>query len=77
MRKLFLKHCWLYRWLVCKLFGKPYPEGRLSIPWTIYGDFDVCYLGYDKDGNVKKGFRNIVDAIKNRGDLGLTVLYEV
>lgn len=61
--------------MICKLFGKPH-VGRLSIPWNIYGDFDVCYLGYDKDGNVQKGFRNIIDAIKNRGNLGLTVLYD-
>jgi hypothetical protein len=49
----------------------------LSIPWDIYGDFDVCYLGYDKDGNVKKGFKTIIEAIRNKGDLGLTVLYEM
>ena len=75
MRKFFLKHCKLYRWLIKKLFYKPHPE-RLSIPWDIYGDFDVHYLGYDKDGNVQKGFKNIVDALRNKGDLGLTVLYD-
>lgn len=75
MKKFFLKHCRIYRWAVCKLFGKPHPAS-LNIPWEIYGDFDVCYLGYDKDGNVKKGFRNLIDAIKNKGDLGLTVMYD-
>lgn len=77
MRKFFLKHCRPYRWLIAKLFGKPYNGTRLTIPWNIYGDFDVCYLGYDKDGNVKKGFRNIIEALKNKGNLGLTVLYEM
>jgi hypothetical protein len=78
MRKFFLKHCRLYRRLVCKLFGKPHngERGKLSIPFQIYGDFDIHYLGYDQDGNVKKGFRNIVEALKNKGDLGLTVLYD-
>ena len=75
MKKFFLKHCALYRWLIKKLFYKPHPE-RLHIPWNIYGDLNVCYLGYDENGNVKKGFRNIVDAIKNRGTLGLTVMYD-
>ena len=75
MRKFFLKHCRLYRWLIKKLFYKPHPE-RLSIPWNIYGDFDVHYLGYDKDGNVQKGFRNIFEAVKNRGNLGLIAMYD-
>jgi hypothetical protein len=75
MKKFFLKHCLLYRWLICKLFGKPHPE-RLQIPWNIYGNFDVCYLGYNEKGHVEKGFTNIVEAIKNKGDLGLTVLYD-
>lgn len=78
MRKFFLKYCRPYRWMICKLFGKPHngERGKLSIPFKIYGDFDVHYLGYDQDGNVKKGFKNIVDALKNKGDLGLTVLYD-
>ena len=75
MRKFFLKHCALYRWFIGKLFYKPHPE-RLSIPWKIYGDFDVHYLGYDEDGNVQRVFRNIFEAIKNKGNLGVTVLYE-
>ena len=75
MKKFFLKHCKPYRWLICKLFHKPHPD-TLNIPWNIYGDFDVCYLGYDKDGNVHKGFKNILDVIQNKGDLGVTVLYE-
>ena len=75
MKKFFLKHCAWYRWLIKKLFYKPHPD-RLSIPWNIYGDFDVHYIGYDKNGNVLKGFRNIFEAVKNRGDLGLTVLYD-
>jgi hypothetical protein len=75
MRKFFLKHCKPYRWFISKMFGIPHPA-HLSIPWNIYGDFNVHYLGYDKEGNVRKGFRNIFEAIKNRGDLGLTVMYD-
>ena len=43
---------------------------------SIYGNFDYCYLGFDETGEVKKGFKNIFDAIKNRGNLGLTVMYD-
>ena len=75
MKKFFLSHCSLYRKLICKLFGK-YNVSKLYFPCGILGDFNICYVGYDKDGNVKKGFTNILDAIKNRGDLGLTVLYD-
>lgn len=75
MKKFFIKHCRPYRWLICKLFGK-YKVDKLSIPFKIYGDFDVFYLGFDKDGKVHKGFTSIIDALKNKGDLGLTVLYD-
>lgn len=75
MRKFFLKHCTIYRKLVKKLFGK-YDVEYFSIPMRIYGNFDYHYLGYDEKGNVKMGFKNIVEAIKNKGDLGLTVLYD-
>lgn len=75
MRKFFLKHCVLYRTLINKLFGR-YNVDTLSIPSEIYGDFNICYLGFDENGNVKRGFTNIIDAIKNKKDLGLTVLYE-
>ncbi len=75
MKKLFLKYCRPYRWLFNKLFGK-YNIEKLSIPFDIYGNFKFCYLGFDKDGNVQKGFANIVDALKNKGELGLTVLYD-
>ena len=75
MRKMFLKYCKPYRWLISKLFGK-YNVERVSIPFGIYGNFDIHYLGFDKDGNVEKGFTSIVDALRNKGDLGLTVLYD-
>lgn len=75
VEKFFLRYCGPYRWLIRKLFGK-YPVERLSIPMSIYADFECCYLGFDKDGNVHKGFANLFDAIKNRGDLGLTVIYD-
>jgi mRNA-degrading endonuclease RelE of RelBE toxin-antitoxin system len=58
-----------------KLFGKYKPD-FIAVPWEIYANFDYHYLGYDKDGVVKKGFKNIVDALKNRGNLGLTVQYD-
>ena len=75
MKKFFLKHCKLYRKMVCKFFGR-YDVDKISIPMRIYGNFDYCYLGFDKNGNVQKGFKNIFEAIKNRGDLGLTVMYD-
>ena len=75
MRKFFLKHCKIYRMLVCKIFGK-YKVSELSIPFGIYGDFNYHYLGFDKDGKVHKGFKNIVDVIKNKGNLGITVVYD-
>ena len=76
MRKFFLKHCRIYRRLISKLFGK-YEYEHLSIPMRIYTNFDYCYFGYDKDGNVKKGFTSLIDALKNKDDLGITVLYEM
>lgn len=75
MRKFFLKHCRTYRKLISKLFGK-YNVEFISIPMGFYGNFDYHYLGYDETGLVKKGFKNIAEAIKNRGNLGLTVLYD-
>ncbi len=75
MRKVFLKYCKPYRWLVHKLFYKPHPT-TLHIPWNIYGDFNIHYLGYDSTGHVQKGFCSLFEAIKNKGDLGLTVLYD-
>ena len=75
MKKFFLRHCRLYRALVSRLFGR-YNVGTLSIPMQILGNFKYCYLGFDRDGNVQKGFTNIFSAVKNRGDLGLTVLYD-
>ena len=75
MKKFFLKHCKLYRKMVCKFFGR-YNVPTINIPMSIYGNFDYCYLGFDETGEVKKGFKNIFDAIKNRGNLGLTVMYD-
>ena len=75
MRKFFLKHCKLYRKMVSKFFGR-YDVCRLSIPMNIYGNFEFHYLGFDADGNVKKGFKTLSEAIKNRGNLGLTVMYD-
>lgn len=75
MKKFFLKHCRPYRWLIHKLFGK-YEVEMLTIPSAIYGNFDYCYLGFDKNGKVLRGFRSLLDALKNRGELGLTVLYD-
>ena len=75
MRKFFLANCTPYRKLIKKLFGKYKPD-FIAVPWEIYANFDYHYLGYDKDGVVKKGFKNIVDALKNRGNLGLTVQYD-
>lgn len=75
MRKFFLKHCVLYRKLIKKLFGNS-NISTVHIPWEIYGDFDVHYLGIDENGYAKKGFKNLYEAIKNKGNLSLTVLYD-
>ena len=75
MKKIFLKYCRPYRWLISKLFGK-YNVEKLSLPSAIYGNFKHCYLGFDKDGNVQKGFTSIIDALRHKRDLGLTVLYD-
>ena len=76
MRKFFLKHCSIYRRLIHELFGFSVDGGRIHIPFDIYGNFDYHYLGYDEKGNVKKGFKTLVEALRNRGNLGLTVLYD-
>lgn len=75
MKRFFLKYCRTYRRLIDKLYGK-YNVERLSIPFDIYENFNYCYVGFDKNGTVRKGFCGLVEAIKNRGDLGLTVLYD-
>ena len=75
MRKLFLKYCKPYRWLICRLFGK-YDVEQISIPFAIFGDFKYCYLGYDEKGVVQKAFTNIIDALRHKGNLGLTVIYD-
>lgn len=73
MNKLLIQ-CRLYRKLIHQRFGLK-GVGVLSIPIEILGDFDVCYLSYDQQGNVHRGFATLRDAIKHRGALGLTVLY--
>lgn len=75
MRKFFLKHCRLYRILIHRLFGK-YNVSELTIPFDIYGNFNYHYMGFNEKGVVVKGFKNIFEAIKNKGDLGITVLYD-
>ena len=76
MQKFFLKHCAIYRRLIEKFFGFRVNGGRIHIPFNIYGDFDIHYLSYDENGHVKKGFRTLKEALRNRGNLGLTVLYD-
>ena len=66
----------LYRRIIHKLFGIPKNASKLSIPCEIIGDFKVHYLSYDKDGNVHGGFRTLRQALKNRQNYGITVLYE-
>ena len=74
IKNMFLKYCKPYRWLVCRIFGIPSVH-RISIPFGYYSDFDCHYLAYDKEGDVKIGFSTLREAIKNRGDFGLTVIY--
>ena len=72
--QFFLKHSSLYRKVIHYFFGIK-DVHHLSIPFDIYGDFSVNYLGYNKKGLVIKGFKTLRQAIKNKGNLGLTVLY--
>ena len=39
-------------------------------------DFVYHYIVRHENGYVKKGFRTLREAIRNKGNLGLTVLYE-
>lgn len=70
----FLINCKWYRRLIDKKYGIP-DVGMLRIPSGILGNFSICYLSYDQQGRVQQGFTNLKDALKNRGNLGLTVLY--
>lgn len=75
MRKFFINHCTLYRRLICKLFGaKNVPT--LHFPIGILGDWTIFYVAYDENGNVQKGFKTLLEAIKNKGNLYLSVLYD-
>ena len=75
MQQFFLKHCSLYRRVIHRLFGR-YPVRQLSFNSGIYGDENVHYIGFDKHGNVQKGWPTLRDALRNRGTLGITVLYD-
>ena len=57
------------------MFSK-YSVERLTIPFFIYVNFDYCYLGFDKTGTVQKGFTSLYDALRNKGNLGLTTIYD-
>lgn len=75
MRKFFINNCSLYRRLICKLFGAK-NVSALHFPCGILGDWNIFYVAYDEKGDVKKGFTNLFDAIKNKGNLYLSVLYD-
>ena len=75
MRRFFINHCALYRWLICKLFGAK-NVAKLSFPCGILGDWRVFYVAYDENGDVKKGFKSLKEAICNKGNLYLSVLYD-
>lgn len=75
MQKFFLKHCKIYRKFVDRVWGLQ-DVHTLQIPSEFYGDFNVHYLCYDKNGNVTKGFKTLWSALRGKGELGLTVLYD-
>ena len=75
MRKFFINNCTLYRLLICKLFGAKNVT-KLSFPCGILSDWNVFYVTYDENGNVKRGFSNLFDALKNKKNLYLSVLYD-
>ena len=75
MRKFFINNCSLYRKLICKLFGAK-NVSTLHFPCGILGNWNIFYVGYDADGNVKKGFKSLGQALRNKGDLYLSVLYD-
>lgn len=74
IRQFFIRHCRLYRMLICKLFGK-YDCEYLTFPFALYGTFEYSYIGYNEKGIVKKGFCSLWEALKNKGDLGITTIY--
>ena len=75
MRKFFINHCTLYRRLICKLFGAK-NVSALHFPCGILGDWNIFYVAYDENGNVKKGYKTLFEAIRNKGNLYLSVLYD-
>lgn len=72
--KRFLINCRWYRKLIHRRYGIANVH-TLHIPSGILSNFDVCYLSYDQHGMVQQGFTNLKEAITQRGNLGLTVLY--
>lgn len=77
MQKFFLKHCKIYRKLVDKLWGLKNIH-YFHIPFGIYGNFDVHYMLYNQEGNVKQGCRTLQEALQIRKttNYGITVLYD-
>ena len=75
MRRFFINHCALYRRLICKMFGAKH-RPALHFPCGILGDWRIFYVAYDKDGNVQKGFKSLWEALRNKEDLYLSVLYD-
>ena len=66
----------LYRKIIHKLYGIETTTSKLSFPIGILGDFNVHYIVYDNTGNVRGGYRRLKEAVRNRNNLGITVLYE-
>ena len=66
----------LYRKIIHKLYSIHTTTSKLSFPIGILSDFNVHYIVYDKFGNVKNGYRTLRQALANRQNYGISVLYE-
>ena len=66
----------LYRRIIHKLYSIQTNTTKMSFPIGILGDFNVHYIVYDKFGNVKNGYRPLRQALANRQNYGISVLYE-
>ena len=53
----------------CRLSGPP--GTMLHVPFRIYSDFDVRYVLFDENGNVKHGARTFLEAMRLRRRTGL------
>lgn len=66
----------LYRRIIHKLYSIQTNTTKMSFPIGILGDFNVHYIVYDKCGCVLNGYKTLREAVRNRQNNGISVLYE-